>query len=356
MSKCTRRQILASSGATTASVVGLSGCVGESDSGSSNGEETNSTAATSSMDQLTVAYVPIYPNMQHYIMQEEGYYESLASEVIVERFSDGPSVVKAFASDEVDVALFGVTPAMVLVDKGKEASVLTANSQNGFRVMGTNALADLYTNKQEDAFSTFENQHGRKAKFGVPPDGSVPDVVLRYWIEQDLDLDELESVIDKVKVSPAKAPQTIQAGEIDATMIQEPFATVIASERGFGEVAWSGDNLPGHPVTVTFVQNSVPRNVAEQFVEQHTKATQFVRENPKKAAEDAASVIGSGVSTELARQAIDSQASDFLSDPNEVREQAATMAQFVKDVGNTGSVISPEQLFDFSVYDAISNQ
>ena len=32
------------------------------------------------------------------------------------------------------------------------------------------------------------------------------------------------------------------------------------------------------------------------------------------------------------------------------------MAQFVKDVGNTGSVISPERLFDFSVYDAISNQ
>ena len=73
MTKCTRRQILASSGATTASVVGLSDCVGESDSGSRNAEETNSTAATSSMDQLTVAYVPIYPNMQHYIMQEEGY-------------------------------------------------------------------------------------------------------------------------------------------------------------------------------------------------------------------------------------------------------------------------------------------
>ena len=356
VSECTRRQILASSGATTASVVGLSGCVGESDPGSSNAEGTNTTAATSSMGQLTVAYVPIYPNMQHYIMQEEGYYESLSSEVTVERFSNGPSVVKAFASDEVDVALFGVTPAMVLVDKGKEASVLAANSQNGFRVMSTSAFADLYTNQQGDAFSAFENQHDRKVTFGVPPDGSVPDVALRYWIEQDLDLGGLESVIDKVKVSPAKAPQTIQAGEIDATMIQEPFATVIASEQGFSEIAWSGDILSGHPVTVTFVQNSVPTDVAEQFVEQHTKATRFVREKPMKAAEDAAAIIGSGVSTDLARQAIDSQASDFLTDPNEVREQAATMAQFVKDVGNTGSVISPERLFDFSVYDAISNQ
>ncbi|EMA55941.1 nitrate/sulfonate/bicarbonate ABC transporter periplasmic protein [Halococcus salifodinae DSM 8989] len=308
------------------------------------------------MGQLTVAYVPIYPNMQHYIMQEEGYYESISSAVTVERFSNGPSVVKAFASDEVDIALFGITPAMVLVDKGKAANVLAANSRNGFRVMATSAFADLYTNQQGDAFSAFENQHGRKMKFGVPPDGSVPDVVLRYWIEQDLDLGEMESVIDKVKLSPAKAPQTIQAGEIDATMIQEPFATVIASEQGFGEVAWSGEILPGHPVTVTFVQNSVPGSVAEQFVEQHSKATQFLRENPKKAAEDAAAVIGSGVSTELAREAIDSQASDFLSDPHELRDQAATMAEFVKEVGNTDSVVSPDQLFDFEVYDTVSNQ
>ena len=356
MNGYTRRQALASSGAAAASVVGLSGCVGQGNPASSDVEGTNTTATTSSMGQLTVAYVPIYPNMQHYIMQEEGYYESLSSEVTVERFSNGPSVVKAFASDEVDIALFGVTPAMVLVDKGKAASVLAANSRNGFRVMATSAFADLYTNQRGNAFAAFENQHGRKLKFGVPPDGSVPDVVLRYWIEQDLDLGEMESVIDKVKVSPAKASQTIQAGEIDATMIQEPFATVIASEQGFGEVAWSGEILPGHPVTVTFVQNSVPGSVAEQFVQQHSKATQFLRENPKRAAEDAAAVIGSGVSTELARQAIDSRASDFLSDPHEIREQAKTMAQFVKEVGNTGSVVSPDQLFDFSVYDSVSNQ
>jgi len=356
MSKCTRRQVLASSGAAAASVAGLSGCVGESNPGTNNAEGTNTTATTSGMEQLTVAYVPIYPNMQHYIMQEEGYYESLSSEVTVERFSNGPSVVKAFASDEVDIALFGVTPAMVLVSKGKQANVLAANSRNGFRVMATNSLADLYANEQGDAFSAFENQHGRKVKFGVPPDGSVPDVILRYWIERNLELGELGSVVDKVKVSPAKAPQTIQAGEIDATMIQEPFATVVASEQGFGEVAWSGDILPDHPVTVTFAQNSVPENAAEQFVEQHSRATQFVRENPKKAAEDAAAVIGAGVSTDLARQAIDSQASDFLSDPHEVRDQAATMAEFVEEVGNTDSVVSPEQLFDFSVYDSVSNQ
>ena len=308
------------------------------------------------MDQLTVAYIPIYPNMQHYIMREEGYYDALSSAVTVERFSDGPSAVKAFASDTVDIAMFGITPAMVLVSKDKNANVLVANSRNGFRVLTTNALADLYTNEEGNAFATFEKQRGRKVKVGVPPDGSVPDVVLRYWIERDLELGELESVVDKVKISPAKAPQTIQAGEIDATKIQEPFATVIAGEEGFSEVAWSGDILPDHPVTAAFVHDRVASDVAEGFVEQHIKATQFVRQNPRKAAADAAAVIGSGVSTELARQAIDSQASDFLSNPHQVREQAATMARFVNEVGNTSSVVSPNQLFDFSVYDTVSGQ
>jgi NitT/TauT family transport system substrate-binding protein len=190
--------------------------------------------------------------------------------------------------------------------------------------------------------------------FGVPPDGSVPDVVLRYWIERNLGLGELDAVLNKVNIPPAKAPQTIQRGAIDATMIQEPFATVIVAEQGFGEVAWSGNILSDHPVTVAFVQDRLPKHLAEGFVEQHSRATRFVRENPKRAAEDAATVIGSGVSTELAREAIDSRASDFLTDPHEVEDQTATMAQFVEEVGNTSSVVSPEHLFVFSIHDGIS--
>lgn len=352
----TRRRFLTMGGVATAGAVGLSGCVGGGSSGSAGIGASTGASTAGSTGQLTVAYVPIYPNMQHYVMQEEGHYDALSAEVTVERFSDGPSVVKAFASGEVDVALFGITPAMVLVSKGTQASVLAANSRNGFRVMATDAFVDLYADEQADAFSVFESQRGRKVRFGVPPDGSVPDVVLRYWLEQDLGFNGLDSVIDTVKIPPAKVPQTIQTNDIDATMIQEPFATVINNEQGFGEVAWSGDILPDHPVTVAFVQDNVSKPLAEGFVEQHTKATRFVRENPEKAAEDAATVIGSGVSTELAQTAIDSRASDFLTDPHEIEDQAATMAQFVESVGNTSSVVSTEQLFDFSVYDSISKQ
>ena len=288
-------------------------------------------------------------------MEREGYYEDIPVDVTIERFSSGPNVVKAFASGDVDVAFFGITPAMVLVDKGTDAGVLAANSRNGFRVMGTTELADLYEQEGAATFDRFEEEHDRKARFGAPPDGSVPDIVLRYWIQEDLGVGEMGSVIDKSKVPPAKAVQTIGSGDIDATIIQEPFATIIGRTDGFGELAWSGDVLKNHPITVLFANQQVldDSDIAQSLVEQHVAATEFTVNSPDAAAAHAASVIGSGVSEELATAAMDSRASDFFSDPHAITDQAATMGEFVANVGNIEEPVATEDLFAFDPYDTI---
>jgi NitT/TauT family transport system substrate-binding protein len=293
--------------------------------------------------------------MQHYVMEQEGYYEDVPVDVSIERFSSGPSVVKAFASGDVDVALFGITPAMVLIDKGTNAGILTASSRNGFNIMGTTELVDLYEQEGPAVFERFEEERGRKVRFGAPPDGSVPDIVLRYWIQEDLDVGEMESAINKSKVPPAKAVQTIQSGDIDATIIQEPFATIISQADGFEELAWSGNILDNHPVTVLFANQRVldDDEVAQSLVEQHVAATEFTGNSPDAAASHAASVIGSGVSEDLATAAIDSKASEFISDPHAITDQAATMGEFVANVDNIEEPVVTEDLFAFDPYDAI---
>jgi NitT/TauT family transport system substrate-binding protein len=335
-----RRRLLQKAGATTVAAAGIAGCLGR---------------GGGSLDSVTIAYVPIYPNMQHYVMEQEGFYENVSAEVSIERFSSGPSVVKAFASGDVDVALFGITPAMVLVDKGTNAGILAANSRNGFKVMGTTELADLYEREGPASFEHFEQEHGRKVRLGAPPDGSVPDIVLRYWIQEDLDVGEVESTINKSKVPPAKAVQTIQSGDIDATIIQEPFATIIGQDDGFGELVWSGNILENHPVTVLFANQRVldDSEVARSLVEQHVAATEFTADSPDAAAAHAASVIGSGVSEDLAKAAMDSKASEFISDPHAITDQAATMGDFVANVGNIEEPVATEDLFAFDPYDAI---
>jgi len=340
MVQLTRRRLLQGAGTTAVAATGLTGCLGR---------------GSGSLGSLTVAYVPIYPNMQHYVMEQEGYYENVAADVTIERFSSGPSVVKAFASGDVDVALFGITPAMVLVDKGTDAGVLAANSRNGFKIMGTTELADRYEQEGTSAFEHFEEEHGRKVQFGAPPDGSVPDIVLRYWLQEDLAVGKMNSVINKSKVPPAKAVQTIQSGDIDATIIQEPFATIIDREDGFGELAWSGNILENHPVTALFANQQVldDSEVAQSLVEQHVAATDFIESSPDAAAAQAASVIGSGVSEDLATAAMDSKASEFISNPHAITNQAATMGEFVSNAGNIEDPVTTENLFAFDAYDAI---
>ncbi|NUB93077.1 ABC transporter substrate-binding protein [Haloterrigena sp. SYSU A121-1] len=316
----------------------------------------DSLAGSGGLESLSVAYVPIYPNMHHYVMSEEGPYDDVSADVTPERFASGPDVVKAFAGDEIDVAFFGITPAMVLVDRGKAAGVLTVNSCEGFRVMGTSAFATLCDEHGRDAFSRFESREGRKPRIGAAPDGSVPDVVLRYWIERDLDLGELDSVVSKSTVPPARTPQAMASGDLDATMIQEPYATAIGDGDGdFQSVAWSGDVFPDHPVTVMFAQERVleATDLSRELVSAHLEATEFIRENPETAAEHASAVIGSGTSDERAAAAMESKAANFYSDPHRITDPTERIAEYVADVGNTDAVVSTEELFHFDAYDAV---
>ncbi|WP_318567192.1 ABC transporter substrate-binding protein [Salinigranum marinum] len=343
MTPLTRRNVLRGAGASVVAASTVAGCLGRRGSGA--------------LDALTLAYVPIYPNMQHYVMSEEGYYDDVPADVTVERFSTGPSVVKAFASGSVDVALFGITPAMVLVDKGTEAGVLAASSRNGFKLMATTEVVDLYEREGPTTFERFEREHGRRIRFGAPPDGSVPDIVLRYWIEEEFGVGEMESVVDKSNVPPAKAVQTIQSGDIDATIVQEPFATIVGQDDAFDGLAWSGAVLEDHPVTVLFANQRVidAREVAQSLVEQHVAATEFTTESPDTAAAHAASVIGSGVSEDLAAAAMQSRAADFLSNPHTVTDQAATMGDFVASVGNIDEPVATADLFAVEAYDALQS-
>lgn len=340
MVQLTRRSLLQRAGVGTIAAAGVAGCIGR---------------GSGSLDSLTVAYVPIYPNMQHYVMEREGFYEDVPTDVSVERFNSGPSVVKAFASGDVDVALFGISPSMVLVDKGTKAGILAANSRNGFKIVASNGVVDRYEQEGAATFEQFEAENGRKIRFGVPPNGSVPDVVLRYWLQEDLDIGEMSDVVDKSVVPPARAVQTIEAGEIDATIIQEPFATIIGRQDGYGELTWSGDILEDHPVTVLFASQQVidDGEIAQSLVAQHVAATEFTANSPETAASHAADVIGSGVSERLAEAAMDSRASDFLTDPHAITEQASTMGEFVASVGNVDDPVPTDDLFAFEAYDAM---
>ncbi|MFC7166440.1 ABC transporter substrate-binding protein [Halospeciosus flavus] len=335
-----RRTFLKTTGAAgAAGLTGLAGCAG------------------GSPDELTVAYMPIYPDMQHFVMEKEGYYGELDAEVKATEFTDGPSIIQAYAGGGFDVALFGIVPALITIAKTGSSKVTAANIQNAMKILASDEFADMYAEHGADAFQEFEEQKGRKFTFGTFPSGSTPDILLRYWLRNELGLDPQTAVNIKGLGGAGPVRQALLAGEIDGTSIMEPIPTIIeAKDAPFQSIAWAGNFMPGQPAAVALMRDDLRKNrtdLAEGFVEQHVRATNFTHDNPDAAAKDAAQVIGTDVlPVDIAQQAMQSKASDFISNPHEIAEPTKVFAEYTSRLKGIEK-LSNDQVFDFSVYDSV---
>jgi NitT/TauT family transport system substrate-binding protein len=333
------------SGVGAAGLAGLAGC-------------STLTGGSGGPDQLRVAYMPIYPDMQYFVMQEEGYLDGLGVEVEATEFPDGPSIVQAFASGEFDVALFGMVPSMVVIDKGLPAKVVAANIRDAMSIMTTESFAERWDEHGKDAFSVFEEEQGRKFKFGTFPPGSVPDIVLRYWMTEELGL-SVEENVDVVPMGSDQVRQALLAGEIDGTSIMEPIQTIATSEGPFVRLFNAAEFFPGgQPAAVVLMHDRFrgeAADVGRAFVEHHVEATEFAVNSPEAAAADAAAVIGEDVlPVETAKQAMDSPTANFISDPHAIEGGTEIFARFAHELGKTEKELTLEQVFDFSLYDDIA--
>jgi len=339
-----RRRYLQGIGAAAAGTAMLAGCSSVTGSGSSG------------LDELDVAYMPIYPDMQYFVMEEEGYFDELSVPVNGEQFPDGPSIVQASAKGDFDVMMFGVVPAMIIMDKGIPSKITAANIEDAMQILATDEFAGLWEEHGKDAFAEFEAQTGRKFTFGTFPPGSVPDILLRYWIDQTLGLDP-ESDVDIRGLGGATAvQQALLAGEVDGTSIMEPVPTIIEAEGApFQSVAWAGDFMPGQPAAVTLMHDRLRednRDLATEFVRQHQRATTLATDDPDTAASHAASFIDS-LDQSTARAAMDSPASAFVTDPHAIEGQAVTFSEYASRLGKTDAQLSKSEMFDFGVYDSL---
>ncbi|WP_144902882.1 ABC transporter substrate-binding protein [Halobellus captivus] len=343
-----RRFLRTTAAASAAGLAGLAGCTGGTGGGSGG------------LDEIRVAYMPIYPDMQYFIMQEEGYFDELSATVEGEVFSDGPSIVQASATGDFDVMLFGIVPAMIVMDKDIPARITAANIQNAMEILTHDDFAAIWEDAESgsDAFARFEEQTGRKFTFGTFPPGSVPEILLRYWLSETVGVDPDSDVNITALGGAGPVRQALLAGEVDGTSIMEPVPTVVEIEDApYQPIAWAGDFMPGQPAAVTLMHDRLREDNPEQaaaFVEQHQRATTFANENPDGAAQHASTVIGeSSLPVETARRAMDSRASDFITDPHKIENGAQIFSEYAAESGKIDEALSNDELFDFEVYDSL---
>ena len=327
-----RRQYLA--GAGTAATLGLGGCLGLGGS-----------------DEITAAYMPIFPDLQWFVMEEQGYLDEIDATIDGREFTDGPAIVQAYGSGELDVAMFGIVPSMIVIDRGLPAKVTAANIKEPMAIMVHDDLQSLWDEHGSDAFAVWEEERGQKFRFGTFPQGSVPDVLLRYWLQQE-GVDE--STVEITEISGANAVwQAIANDEVDGSSIMEPVPTRATQEdvpvRTFRTAA---EVMPGQPAAVTLMSDEVrDSDVASQFLEQHVRATEFIRSNTEATADIVES--GIGMAAEQAQSALEGPLSNFVTDPREIENGTEVFSQFANENGQIDERLSLDQIFDYGVYDTL---
>ncbi|PSQ38665.1 sulfonate ABC transporter substrate-binding protein [Halobacteriales archaeon SW_12_71_31] len=311
-------------------------------------------------DTLRLGTLNVFPMMQYFVIEQQGWYDELEPDVEVSTFGGGPPLVQAYASGNLDFAYVGISPGVIAVANGVDSTVVAANVLEPNVMVGDERFRRYWSEHGADAFERFREDVGRKPRFATLPAGSTPDVFLRFWITERLGLDL--DVVEIVGQSPSALRSTLSTGNADAGSAIEPIPSSLRADpdSDMEPFRYADAIMPGQPGAVLQPSADLVENdpgLVEQLVEIHVRATEFVNENRGRAAEMAAEVVGTDVlPTDTARRAVESPASTFISDPRRIVDKTLVYNDFHQQLGSVDRDLSEDDVFDHSFYRAVSGR
>jgi len=307
--------------------------------------------------ELEIGYMPILPIAQLFVTLEEGWMDEAGIDPDLVRFQNGPAMVQALLAGQLDVAYFGIGPAMVARARGADIKVVASNIVEQISVVALGELAPYFEGDHATAFERFAADKGRKPVITTFPTGSVPETVLQYWLRKQLGVDPDQ--IQIVFQGSAQVQQALLTGAVDGAAILEPIVSNVIARRDDAAVVASGSELfPDQPGAVLAVRSET---IAEHpgavraLVAAHKRATDLLVENRERATPSVAEYVGGGrLDPAIIRSAIERSAEGFVADPNAIVEGTRVMHDFQADLGTLKQPVDLDALFDLSIYDSLN--
>ncbi|USZ49585.1 ABC transporter substrate-binding protein [Halomonas sp. DN3] len=313
------------------------------------------TAIAADEGPLEVGYMPILPVAQLFVMEGEGWTEEAGLELELTRFSSGPAMVQALASGDLDVMYFGIGPAMVARANGVPIKVLAAAIQEQIGLVARGELASLMADADPaQAIADFTEREGRRPKIATFPKGSVPDTVLRYWLDERLGIGS--DAVEIVAMGADRVQQALLAGAVDAASTLEPILSTVTERLDDAQiVAHASDMLPGQPGAVLAARESLLEqrpDAVSTLLELHLRATHALVDTPQQVAPSVREFVGKRlVPLETVEAALSSPFANYGADPHAIVEGTRTMHDFQLANGTLKQGLDIDTLFDTRWYD-----
>jgi NitT/TauT family transport system substrate-binding protein len=309
---------------------------------------------------LRVGFISIIPMAQLFVMEGRGWTKDAGLPLITKRFASGPAMVDALAMGALDVAYIGIGPAMLARARGVDVKVVAANVMEQVALVARGPLA-ASTNEasaEESASDRFRRVRAavnRPLRIATLPRGSVPDTVLRYYLQEVAHIDPADVQI--VGAGEDEVQRMVLTGAVDGASIVEPILSfVLEHDRSARIIARPHLMKPNHPGAVVLVTGEIiaqNREAITKLVALHIKAADFARAYPERATNDIVEYLGRGlVDPAIILKALTSDATRLIADPRSIVAATHLLQDFEQRLGSPAAAVDVDALFDFSFYDA----
>jgi NitT/TauT family transport system substrate-binding protein len=269
-------------------------------------------------------------------------------------------MVQALLAGQLDVAHFGIGPAMVARAKGADIKVVASSIVEQISFIALGELVPYFDNGDaKTAFARFAADKGRKAVITTFPVGSVPETVLRYWLIKQLGADVND--VEIIYQGAAQVQQALLTGAVDAAAILEPIVTTALQKVDGAKVVAKGSEMfPGQPGAVLVVREGLIRDhpeIVDTLVASHKRATDLLNGDPAKVSGYVQEYVGGGrLPMATVEAALGNAGGTFVADPNFIIQGTRAMHDFQAELGTLKQEVDIDALFDTSFYDRIGNQ
>ena len=207
------------------------------------------TSGGSGDNVVRIGHLPSDHDTALFVAQEKKMFEDQGLTVELTQFNNGGDLMTAMASGDIDIGYAGITPVMSSISQG------------------INTVADL-----------------KGKTVATPGEATIQNMLLTSALTQ---AGVKTSDVEFTTMKAAQMTDALKAGQVDAMIIWEPYAS-IAVKNGDGKlVETSGEIIPGHPCCCVVAREDFINNHPEELkkvLAAHENATKFTNENPAEAA------------------------------------------------------------------------
>lgn len=317
-------------------------------SGSASPSATGSSASPGAVKEakkITIGYLNVMDDAQAILAYDAGLYKQAGLDVDLKLFSSGTDLVKAIVGGQVDAGVLGFTNALTWASQGADVKVV-GGAQLGFH--------SILVNK-DSSIKSVEDLKGKKLASQKP--GSTADVVLNGVILKNANLSNKD--LDMKYVEPANAIQALQANQVDAAFVFEPFDKIAQKQFGAKQIYEIGKSWP-FPCMVVITSGDVlkrDRELVNRMLDAQKQAIEMLQKDSQKAAElitkrfiegdSLDTPSGKVTSTSIIKESIDSQVFTWEVTPDQIKRMQE-IADIMQAQGSLSKPVKVEDVLDLS--------